>query len=74
MCIEAFFFTTDPIPKITFQELLDHIFSCTNKQKTLLYMSDANKPKTLVWASIVRLYKNVLRFALGPLVSGILSN
>ena len=34
-------------------------------------MSKANTPKTSVCAHLVRLYKILLRFALGPLVSDI---
>ena len=37
-------------------------------------MSEAKTPKTSVCAPFVKLYKILLRFALGPLVSEILKN
>ena len=37
-------------------------------------MSKPNTPKTLVSAPLVKLYKILLHFALGPLVSEILKN
>ena len=37
-------------------------------------MSQANTPKTSVSAPLVKIYKILLRFALGPLVSEILKN
>ena len=60
----------------TVQESLEHIFVCTehtNKQ-TLVYMSEANTPKTLVCALLIKLYKILLCFALGLLDSEIVKN
>ena len=38
---------------------------------SLVYMSEANTPKTSLFFPLVKLYKILLRFALGPLVSEI---
>ena len=42
------------------------------KKQTLVYMYEANTPRTSVCAPLVMFYKILLRFALGPLVSEIL--
>ena len=51
-----------------------HVLNVQTNKKTLVYMSEANTPKTSVSAPLVKLYKILLRFALGPLVSEILKN
>ena len=45
----------------------------TNKQ-SLVFMSEANTPKTSLCAPLIKLYKMLLHFALGPLISDILKN
>ena len=56
---------------INFLNSFLHVRNVQTNKQTLVYMSEANTPKTSVCAPLVRLYKILLCFALRPLVSEI---
>ena len=51
-----------------------HVMNVKTNQYAFEYMSETNTPKTLVCTPLIRFYKMLLCFALGPLVSEILKN
>ena len=56
--------------KQKFKTLLNSFFHVLNVQtnkQTFVYMFEDNTPKTSVCAPFIKLYKILLRFALGPL-------
>ena len=56
----------------TFLNSFFHVMNIQTNKQTLLYRFEANTPKTSVCAPLVKLYKFLLCFALGPLLSEIL--
>ena len=56
------------------EQICFHVLIVPTNKQTLVYMSETNTPKTVVCSTLVKLYKILLSFALGPLVSEILKN